>query len=488
MTRKILREHSVLLIFITIYFTIIAFKLLSHLTPFYDWDESINVEVGKEMIKKLSFVPLWQGKVWLDKPPLPFLFFGLIMKLTPFITPEISLRIVALILSVIALIFIYFLFFKATNNKLIANLSVITTAFTPIFFQRSQVVNLDVFLIIGWVGYLLFFDNFILSLFFLIIAVLTKSLIGFYAPGILFFYYLYLLIAKKINLKKFKRIFSKIIIQVGILSLWYIIMLLIFKGAFLEQHIIETHFRRITSSIESHFGKRTYYIDLLFEQLGVFKWPMLLGLLIVISNLARNLVMRKNFNLILYSTYLIPWFLFLNLTKTKIFWYLYPSIPQFAFLTVLPLVLVKKQKIIFYILGICVLVIIFYQNFLKTNFFTTYYSSYEDYYFLATYAKNYCNELVVLVGKDSRNTEAILEQLGLTISSTKQWGDHPSIVYYFGKKVDFIYDNNLFTKKISNMAINNCFTLQKTDLKFILNLSNYPEIKSFNSYYLYKKI
>src|SRR3989344_7252617 len=156
--KNAIEVHLLLIFFLSFYFIVISFKLITHPTPFYDWDESINVQVSKETIANKSFVPLWQGNAWLDKPPLPFLFFGIIMKLTPFLQPEISLRLTSLFLSLIALIFIYFIYLKVANEtsevkeersdgktsdvkKIIATLTVITTAFTPIFLQRSQILN-----------------------------------------------------------------------------------------------------------------------------------------------------------------------------------------------------------------------------------------------------------------------------------------------------------------------------------------------------------
>src|SRR3989344_4567770 len=136
---KLIKQHLSLVVFLTCYFLIISYKLIINPTPFYDWDESINAQVAKEMIENKSLVPLWQGKYWLDKPPLPFLFFGIVMKLTPFVQPEISLRLTSLFLSLVALVFVYLIYLKVETSRrdvstgMIAFLSVVITAFTPIF-------------------------------------------------------------------------------------------------------------------------------------------------------------------------------------------------------------------------------------------------------------------------------------------------------------------------------------------------------------------
>ena len=499
-----IKKHFRLVIYLSLYFLIIAFKLIINPTPFFDWDESINAQVSREMIENKSLVPLWQGSVWLDKPPLPFLFFGVIMKLTPFISPEISLRITSLLLSIISLLFVYSIFYKATKDKLISLLTVIITSFIPIFLQRSQILNLDVFLLIGWLGYLLFVQNFWLGLLFLAVSVLTKSLIGFYPVIILIIYHVVLLWKNKMsqgsNISKLSRKYIRTAaIQIIILLVWYIIMLLSFKTQFWQQHIIETHFRRVTASIEYHFGQRTYYIDLMKEQLGLFFWPSAVGLLLAVVNLSKSLTKYSDRNKWLNTFFLLPWFMFLNITKTKIFWYLYPAIPQFAFLAVYPLTLflshsgksraesrdatrIVVNKIFLYLISCIMLIYIFHRNFIKTNFFTTFYSKPEDYYHLALYAKDKCDSLHVLVGKETREANKTLEDLGLTITSTTQWGDHPSIVYYFGKKVNFIYDDK-FKLKYSD----DCLVLRRDDLNTSHKNKNLRLIKSLNSYHLFKK-
>ena len=204
----------------------------------------------------------------------------------------------------------------------------------------------------------------------------------------------------------------------------------------------------------------------------------------------RNLVPiksgRKNYEWILYSLFLFPWFIFLNLTKTKIFWYLYPAIPQFAFLAVYPLILFKNRKTISYLLSLILILFIFQQNFIKTNFFTTFYSQPEDYYRLALYAKDHCDSLTVLVGKETREATKTLEGLGLTITSTKQWGDNPSIVYYFGKKVDFYYDKTLLDRNLSSLSKNNCLAIRKDDLDLNLENKKFNKLINFESIYLFK--
>jgi len=480
-----LKNHLLIVLFILLYFFIVASKLIIKPLPFYDWDEAIYAQVGKETIARKSLVPLWQGNYWLDKPPLVLLVYGVINKFLSFATPEILDRIFNLLLIISAYILIYIFYLKVVKDKLLATLTVILSSFTSLFLQRAHQINFDVFLLLGWLGYLLFFDNFLISLFFLSLSVLSKSLIGFYPVIMMGFYYLFLFWKKEIKVKQLKTFLSKIIVQVAILSLWYLVMFIIFSQNFWQQHIIESHFRRVTASIESHFGKRTFYIDLLFEQFSFYTWLSILGFFYFIHQFLKKKLTRNQF---FYGVYLFPWFIFLNLTKTKIFWYIYPSIPVFAFFITCSFWFLKDRKIIFYLLFGLILFHSVRQAIVQQKFLTSQYSSFTDYYFLAKRAKKHCLKLYYLVDKNSRQAMTTLEKMGLTITTTKWWGSHPSVVYYFGKEVNFIYDKTKFIRTIPTLDNNNCLAVENEDLATDFPIDYLQKIKQFSSLTLFKKI
>ena len=473
-----MKKHWPVVIFLSIFFVLIASKLIFHPTPFFDWDESLYVQTGKEMIEQSKFLmPVWQGAYWLDKPPLIPLIYGLIVKLTFFSTPEITTRFFSLFISMVILSFIYVFYNRVFKNRWLATLTVAITAFTPLFLQRAQTVNLDIFILLGWLGYILFFNNFFAGLFFLLIAVMGKSLIGFYPVVLIFIYYLYKYFKKEIKRKEFEKTIKKILLQSFILSLWFVTMFIIFGEAFFWQHIIESHFRRVTSSIEFHFGQRTFYVTLALEQMGYFFYLAIIGGVITLISFFKNKILLKE---IFFSFYLLPWFIFLNLTKTKIFWYLYPVIPQFAFLAVIWIKQIKKKPLTIF-LGLLLTATLFYQS-IKQNVLATVYSKPEPYYYLSLYAKNHCQSLVLLINKTSRESFATLDKLGLLITTTKWWGDHPSMVYYFGKKINFYYNTENFNKSFQNKG---CFVIDKGDMDY-LNKS-VGNVKQFGDYYLIMK-
>lgn len=472
--------HWPIILFLSFYFSLLFYKLITFITPFYDWDESIYVELGREMTQRLSLIPLWQGMFWFDKPPLIPGFYGLVQLLP--VQPELSLRIVSLITSVIVLTLFYVLYYRISKNTVIATLTVMITAFTPIFLQRAQIVNVDVFLLLGWVGYIVFYPRKYLSFVFLFIGVMSKSLLGFFPPFLFIGYLSFLFFLKKKSLKEYKKEVSMILAQIGTLALWYIIMILMFGHTFIQQHFLDSQFKRVTASIETHFGKRTFYLDLLVQQMGLFIILVIPSIFILLYQFYKKRGISKLF----YSLFFVPWFLFLNLTKTKIDWYLYPVIPQFAFLSVYPLDLFKKRKWIVYSLGILIAGYILYQNIIVNPVLATHYSSVNTYYKAALVAKPQCDTLHIFVDKHSRETFDVLKRMNLTITTSNWWGGHPSIMYYFQKPVFLSYSGNEFEQAIQNGNKNTCYLIDKQDVE-IVKLSSIKRLFQENEVILFVK-
>ena len=187
-----------------------------------------------------------------------------------------------------------------------------------------------------------------------------------------------------------------------------------------------------------------------------------------------------------YALYLLPWFLFLNLTKTKIFWYVYAAIPQFGFFAASSGLLFKKNKKFYWIFIMLLTLGVFYKAFFIDNLLTTYYSKQEPHYFLSLYAKSKCEDLNVLLNKQSRKSFDELDKLGLLITTTKWWGSHPSMVYYFEKKINFLYSEKELEKSLSQSKKNSCFVVEKDDSKLIANQKNLTILKTFDYLQLYK--
>jgi 4-amino-4-deoxy-L-arabinose transferase-like glycosyltransferase len=479
---KTVKEHYLLVIFLIIYFLVTSYKFVAYPTPFYDWDEAIYAQVGREMVKAKSVVPLWQGKFWLDKPPLVPLAYGIVETIAP-LPPEISTRIFTLLLSTLVLVFVYALYWKVNRDKASSFLAVVITAFFPIFLQRTQVLNVDVFLLLGWTGYVLFYERYWISLFFLAVGVLSKSLLGFYPPLMLGLFFSYQYLIRRLDFRSFKKKLFFILTQISVLLMWYVLMFVFFKGDFINAHFLDSHLKRITASIESHFGQRTFYLDVLLQEFGSFKIFILGGILLIIYEYLRKRDEKKFFQ----NLFFVPWFIFLNLTKTKIAWYLYAILPQFALLASYPLLLLKKTKYGSYGLAILVTAFLIYVNFKDNGFFKTQYSSYDKNYHISRFAKDNCKSLLVLVDPDTRKTHEVLSGMNLLIRTSSWWGNHPSIVYYFGKEMEFIYNVTLFKEKALKLQKDDCILIDKEDRKAVKKDLFINEIKAIDNLFLLKR-
>lgn len=480
--RNTIKKHWLVILYLLFYTIIFGIKLFQNPFPFFDWDESIYAQVGKEMIDSWSIVPLWQGQAWLDKPPLVPLFYGLVIRITPFLLPEISSRLATLFLSTSALGLLYVLYFKVIKESWLTTLIVITTSLTSIFLQRAQVLNVDIFLLLGWLGYMVFYKRFWVSLLFLSIAVYSKSLIGFYPVGIMALFYFYQYISKQISLKEALVQIKRLVMQVGILALWYVAMFATYGRPFLYEHFYESHVKRVTASIESHFGKRTFYLDLLFEQYGAYVLVSVVGFLILITQWFKKQLSNKH---LLFALFLFPWFLFLNLTKTKIFWYGHPYLGQFAFLMLYPLVLLKRFRLVYMSVIIITMGMVLQYYFVQQTVLDDFYSSTDPHHILANEASNRCETLYMMIEPEGRVASQTLERMDLLITTSKWWGNHPSMVYYFEGDLSFIYTlEELDT--INTSAINrSCIAIHQNDSEALSRLINLSLIDTYAPYLLY---
>ncbi len=448
-----MKKHIVLFIFLFIFTSLHFYKVISHITPFFDWDEGIYAQVGREMIQERSYlVPLWQGKVWLDKPPLPPLVYGL-AGLMP-IAPEISMRIVSVILSAVVLVLFYLFAYRVSGSVVVALTSSIITSYLSPFIQRTQVLNVDVFLLIGWLGYVLFYQNRVAGTLFLLVGTLSKSLLGFFPVTMVGAYEVCMYLVNKKNKHKYtyRYTLQTITIQVLISLIWFVWMYLEYKGEFVQYHFLDSHFKRVTASIEQHFGQRTFYIDIIIEQ---FKW-FLVPVLISVGFIIHDFFIKKN-TASAFAVVFVPWFIFLNLTKTKIAWYIYPVLPQFALLVVYWIRYVKNDWVKISI-ALTILVLFFKYTAPLNSYLITDYSKWEDYQRVAQDAKKVgCVSLDVLVDKTARESYATLKSMDLVINTTTWWGNHPSIAYYADIPTEYAYTTEEFINRIETRVQNSCF-------------------------------
>ena len=474
-----IKKHFFFIVFILFFLSINSYKVISDVRPFYDWDESIYVQLGKEMIKAHSPVPLWQGKVWLDKPPLVPFAYGL-MTLLP-VQNEVSMRVLTVLLSAVAFTLIYLFAVQYSRSVVVALTTVIITTYLPSYLQRNQVVNVDVFLVIGWFGYALFYKRRLLGTLFLLIGVLSKSLLGFYPLGMIFLYEVWIYILnKKKNRKEFYSYLKTIALQFAIASLWFIWAYAVYRQEFIQYHFLDNQFKRVTASIEQHFGQRTFYIDLLLEQMKYAVIPAILSVLILGITFLKNKSKAAYFSLLF-----VPWFLFLNVTKTKIALYLYPVFPQFAYLAVYCVSCIKKTWIQVGVAGFILLIFFTFFGYSPFAPLTTNYSSWDSHTEVAQNANKIgCKNLSILVSENTRTSYATLASMDLVIHTTTWWGDHPSMAYYANIKTNNDYSVGSFQDRLKQAKKASCFIFEKNDEKILTLPSGLRRADTENKQYV----
>lgn len=454
---KFIREHYLVIICVLMYLFFIGNKLIHSSSPFFDWDESIYIQISKEMITKSSFIPTFNENIWLEKPPLSMLVYSLCF-LLPF-QIEISARIISLLLTCAILMMFYVFTFKITKNSLISTLGVLLLSYNSIFLQRAHVVSTDTFLLIGWLGYFLYYKNYKLSTLFLLIGTLSKSLLGLYPLVILHLYYGFLRLCKRLSeqeLLEYKQFINATKLQLLISSLWFIIMALLYKKKFFDVMFYDHILKRVTYSVESHFGQRTFYLDLLFHEYGILLFIVaLFSLIYILYAWYKKTISNEKLLLWLCGA---PFLFALNLVKTKISWYVYPALYAYILLIIYPITKIYPEKIKNSFAVICILssLYIFYNQ----QVLSKEYSKLEPHQILAKQAKILCKNLLVLEDNNTRKTYNELDAMHLTLSTTKDYGSRPSIVYYYGSKILISYSKD----DIAKYKDQYCILLNKEDI------------------------
>lgn len=432
---------------------------------FYDWDEAMYAQIAREMIRNKTIVTTFNNQLWFDKPPLSHLMVAFSFFIVG--ESEFFSRLMMVFLGFCLITLLYFLARKITKNTTASLIPVMLLAASPIFLERSIILNSDLLVAISWVGYFLFWENFRLKLLFLTIGVLGKSVLGFYP---LIFEVLYYLINFFVFKKRLKIDLKKTFLLIFIPSLWYLFNFFKFGQEFIYHHFLSQMFKRLVVPIELHFGDKFFHFNLLWKNLGYFNFFIIAGYLYLCFNLKNE--WRKNLKNILILISPLPFLALLTVMKTKIDWYLVIYLPLLLLSVAYFYEKINNKPI----KSVIVLstTLFFLINFSKQTFFSSVnYQPPEKVTLALCLSKTKEKNVGVYVDEQERRNRNFLEAAHYQTTSSFYYGGSPAFVYYLNKPLNFFYDEKDF---VSHQQKYQTLVLTKVDYNNLKEKINYKKI------------
>lgn len=405
--------------------------------PFLDWDESIYVQVAREWLRYPGFTLHYNEALWFEKPPLLFATIGTLFYI--FGTSEFIARLPSLFAAICSVVLQYHIIKKVSKNTLAQITGTVLFIATPYFVERATIVNVDVFLTLGWLLYVC--DNtFITRLLGTFIGVWTKSFLGFIPMCLDILLSVY---HRTITKKKMLEWFV-----IGVISIiWHIIMTVQYSNLFISSHIKDHLISRVTTPIELHFGGKFYYLEKLWEN---YPWLLIvagMGIIIWIVT-----VIRRRDTKYIDILFLLPlvYITLLTISKSKLSWYILPVLPFVAFWVVFLISHIPRKSW----QTICYAIIIAWSGYMfmrQTVGFAALQNIIPEQVALARCKKVMppFARVAYLIGPTQRKDAHVIEAAQLAISSSFIYGSAPTFVFYLDKPVTFFYKPEKFIDQVS---------------------------------------
>lgn len=410
--------------------------------PLFDWDEGIYAELGQQLLfRRDLFTSWWNGEQWFEKPPGLAWVSALGMMLTG--TSSFGARFLMPLFAGYTLYIIYLIGHKLGGWKQGLIAAGVLATFN-LFLGRTRAVNADMPLLAGIATTVLLLIENKRSIW---VSLAVAVSVWFKGPAGL--------LAALIPLPLFISRGSKYTLRTALLTIalllpWHLYSYFRYGMEFVTPYVLEQVVRRVSVPIEFHMESRWYYVQYLYENLG-------LGVLLVASFGVLSLIIRmksfKNFSNLVANHSLpvtILWWLLLpfvifTISKTRLFWYILPVYPALALLVseaISHFAIDKRSRMVVGILAIGV----WCQALLITSRSVEIARStapLSDRLTVVSQLANSSKELAVLVPHTERQAEALLPA-ELRLGSSFRYGGMPSIVFYYQGPVKFFYNVDEF--------------------------------------------
>ncbi|MCX7996253.1 MAG: hypothetical protein N2691_00635 [Patescibacteria group bacterium] len=445
-------RFGVILLFLVIGAALIWRNMQMTVVPLADWDESIYARIGYELAQSPSLETTYNGKPWMEKPPLINYLLGIVHAATD--GNVFWLRMISVAFAMATLGVTYILTVRlivparkgisAYELELLRFLPVFLLLGTPLFVERATLINYDQPLALGWVAYLAA-TSVRWKLLALVIGVSSKSLLGFF-PVV---FDLFRLKRKDYSWKTFRDYSLLAVVPL----IWHLAALATYGYTFVQQHIIDHMIRRVVDPIELHFGGRLFYARELWNQYGflaiVFGAAYLYLLFTILVTTCRKKV--PPYFIAVLSAPLV-YLAFLTFSATKIWWYILPVLPLMGL--VLPFALSAIPVRWIRITSAIVLsLFLLYRFGQQTLFFQPKTDQSAKHILGRCIAKLPGDRIAFLVDENERKIKQVFEAAQIGISSSFIYGGSPAFVYYSKKQVAFFYDVDSFRMKYSSYPL-----------------------------------
>jgi 4-amino-4-deoxy-L-arabinose transferase-like glycosyltransferase len=298
------------------------------------YDEAIYAKVAKNILVNGDYLTLtWRNSsdLWFEKPPLYFIITAFFYSLLGI--SEFSTRIAVVIFSLIGLVYTYKLTKLIFSSSYAAIIAVFGLFLNTSYLYYSRIGMLDIILtafITGSVYYFLKFEdskkriNLVASGIFIGLAVLTKSIIGFLAFGIMLLYWIYT--AFYLNKKDYKIWDLLIILLTSLLvSLpWHLHMYIVHGQNFIDTYIGYHLLDRFTSDKEAKSAPWDFYFIVLRNTMRVWFIALIPATLVLGYKIYKRQLDSKPVLLILASLLILVFF---SVSSSKLKWYIMPVYP-----------------------------------------------------------------------------------------------------------------------------------------------------------------
>ncbi len=397
----------------------------------FDWDEGIYATIGREMRQSGDLLtPTWNGDLWLEKPPMIAWVTALGQSIAG--ENELGSRILMPIFAGLTL-YAIFRIGEYLGGTIVGTISMAVLGYFNLFLARTRTLNTDGMLLAGitWSFWLLLSNASPIWVGLAMgLSIMVKGPAGILA----------ILICLPLLIKKPRSyILSIIFYLLATIIPWHLYAYLTHGNSFLTPYLLEQVIRRATVPIEFHTESRFFYLNFLYNDLG-------LGVILVALF---GLLVSRNFLLTWWLA--LPLFIF-TLAKTRLSWYILPVYPAIALLIgsgFSVFLKSKKNQAVVIILSVGLLAQLLFHTY-------SYVAPLREptplpgLLQLASSLGNYDGaEIAMLVSENERVAEAILP-IDQTISSSFRYGGAPSVVWYSRKHVTYYYNYDLFMADLVN--------------------------------------